>query len=75
MLLPAGDVVLNDSGSGYNFNTGVPNFKEFGYATADLAGDSVIFDGNGPRSASSRPVVRLRWAARSRTCARRCSAQ
>jgi phospholipid/cholesterol/gamma-HCH transport system substrate-binding protein len=48
VLLPAGDVVLNDSGSGYNFNIGVPNFKEFGYAAADLAGDSPVFDGNGP---------------------------
>ena len=47
-LLPAGDVVLNDSGAGYNFNTGVPNFKEFGYATTGLAGESGTFDGNGP---------------------------
>ena len=48
VLLPASDVVLNDSGSGYNFNTNVPNFKEFGYAAADLAGESASFDGNGP---------------------------
>jgi phospholipid/cholesterol/gamma-HCH transport system substrate-binding protein len=47
-LLPTGDVVLNDSGSGYNFNTGVPNFKEFGYVTTGLAGESGSFDGNGP---------------------------
>jgi hypothetical protein len=40
--------VLSDSGSGYNFNTGVPNFKEFGYATTGLAGESGTFDGNGP---------------------------
>jgi phospholipid/cholesterol/gamma-HCH transport system substrate-binding protein len=48
VLLPTGDVVLNDSGTGYNFNSGVPNFKEFGYATTGLAGESSTFDGNGP---------------------------
>jgi phospholipid/cholesterol/gamma-HCH transport system substrate-binding protein len=48
VLLPTGDVVLSDSGSGYNFETGVPNFKEFGYATTGLAGESAPFDGNGP---------------------------
>jgi phospholipid/cholesterol/gamma-HCH transport system substrate-binding protein len=49
VLLPAGDVVLNDSGSGYDFNpANVPNFKEFGYATTGLAGESAPFDGNGP---------------------------
>jgi phospholipid/cholesterol/gamma-HCH transport system substrate-binding protein len=48
VLLPTGDVVLNDSGSGYNFTTGAPNFKEFGYATTGLAGESGTFDGNGP---------------------------
>jgi phospholipid/cholesterol/gamma-HCH transport system substrate-binding protein len=48
VLLPTGDVILNDSGSGYDFTTGVPNYKEFGYAAADLAGESQLFDGNGP---------------------------
>jgi phospholipid/cholesterol/gamma-HCH transport system substrate-binding protein len=48
VLLPTGDVVLSDSGSGYNFNTGVPNFKEFAYGATGLAGESGIFDGNGP---------------------------
>jgi phospholipid/cholesterol/gamma-HCH transport system substrate-binding protein len=48
VLLPTGDVVLNDSGSGYDFSSGVPNFKEFGYATTGLAGESGSFDGNGP---------------------------
>ncbi len=48
VLEPVGNVVLNDSGPGYNFNTNVPNFKEFGYAAADLAGDAPLFDGNGP---------------------------
>jgi phospholipid/cholesterol/gamma-HCH transport system substrate-binding protein len=48
VLLPASNVVLSDSGTGYNFNTNVPNYKEFGYAAADLAGESGTFDGNGP---------------------------
>jgi len=48
VLLPTGDVVLSDSGSGYNFNTNVPNFKEFGYGISGLAGESGTFDGNGP---------------------------
>jgi phospholipid/cholesterol/gamma-HCH transport system substrate-binding protein len=48
VLEPTGNVVLSDSGPGYNFDSGVPNFKEFGYAAAHLAGDGVIFDGNGP---------------------------
>jgi phospholipid/cholesterol/gamma-HCH transport system substrate-binding protein len=48
LLLPTGDVVLNDAGGGYDFNTGVENYKEFGYAAAGLAGESQPFDGNGP---------------------------
>jgi phospholipid/cholesterol/gamma-HCH transport system substrate-binding protein len=48
VLEPTGNVVLSDSGSGYNFATGVPNFKEFGYAAVNLAGDGTIVDGNGP---------------------------
>jgi phospholipid/cholesterol/gamma-HCH transport system substrate-binding protein len=48
VLLPTGNVVLNDSGTGYNFTTGVPNYKEFGYAVTGLAGESQPFDGNGP---------------------------
>jgi phospholipid/cholesterol/gamma-HCH transport system substrate-binding protein len=48
VLEPTGNVVLSDSGPGYNFDTGVPNFKEFGYAAVNLAGDGILFDGNGP---------------------------
>ncbi len=48
VLLPTSDVVLSDSGGGYNFNSNVPNFKEFGYVTTGLAGESDPFDGNGP---------------------------
>ncbi|MGH2955879.1 MAG: MlaD family protein [Solirubrobacterales bacterium] len=43
LLIPTGNVVINDQ-----FSTGVPNFKEFGYAAAALAGESQTFDGNGP---------------------------
>ena len=48
VLLPAGDVVLDDSGPGFDVSTGVPNFEEFGYAAAQLAGAGQGFDGNGP---------------------------
>jgi phospholipid/cholesterol/gamma-HCH transport system substrate-binding protein len=48
VLIPTGNVVLNDSGTGYNFTTGVPNYKEFAYTTTGLAGESQPFDGNGP---------------------------
>src|SRR5918995_5482793 len=60
VILPAGDVVLDDSGPGFNFSTGVPNFKEFGYAAAQLAGGLQGFDGNGPYlrvSAGNGPVT------------------
>jgi hypothetical protein len=55
VLLPTGDVVLSDSGVGveppfspFNFETGVPNYKEFMYAATGLAGETQNFDGNGP---------------------------
>jgi phospholipid/cholesterol/gamma-HCH transport system substrate-binding protein len=60
VVLPAGDVVLDDSGSGFDFSTGVPNFEEFGYAAAQLAGGLQGFDGNGPYlrvSAGNGPVT------------------
>jgi phospholipid/cholesterol/gamma-HCH transport system substrate-binding protein len=43
ILIPTGNVVLNDQ-----FNAGVPNFKEFGYALTQVAGAAQNFDGNGP---------------------------
>jgi ABC-type transporter Mla subunit MlaD len=46
-LIPAGNTVLQDSGPGYNFTTGEPNYREFFYSTVQLAGESQIFDGNG----------------------------
>jgi hypothetical protein len=46
-LVPAGNTVLQDSGSGYNFTTGQPNYREFFYSTVQLAGESQLFDGSG----------------------------
>ena len=48
VLIPTSNVVLDDSGTGYDFSTGVPNYKEFGYTVVGLAGESQPFDGNGP---------------------------
>jgi phospholipid/cholesterol/gamma-HCH transport system substrate-binding protein len=45
VLIPTGNVQLNDATFG---TTGVPNYKEFFYATVGLAGESQNFDGNGP---------------------------
>jgi hypothetical protein len=42
-LVPAGDIVIDDQ-----FNIGRPNAREFFYSTANLAGESQNFDGNGP---------------------------
>jgi hypothetical protein len=39
--------VLQDSGPGYDFTTGQPNYREFFYSTVQLAGESQLFDGNG----------------------------
>jgi phospholipid/cholesterol/gamma-HCH transport system substrate-binding protein len=46
-LIPAGNTVLQDSGSGYNFTTGQPNIRELFYSTVQLAGESQLFDGSG----------------------------
>ncbi|MGH2924264.1 MAG: MlaD family protein [Solirubrobacterales bacterium] len=64
VLVPTGDVVLLDSGAGYDFGTGVPNHKEFGYAVSGFAGESQSFDGNGPylRLQSGGGPVRVRGA-------------
>ena len=42
VLVPAGDVVINDE-----FSTGQPNFYEFFYSAVNQAGESQNFDGNG----------------------------
>src|SRR5215212_1614831 len=46
-LIPAGNTVLQDSGSGYDFTTGQPNIRELFYGTVQLAGESQLFDGSG----------------------------
>ncbi len=46
-LIPAGNTVLQDSGPGYDFTTGQPNYREFFYSTVQLAGESQLFDGSG----------------------------
>jgi phospholipid/cholesterol/gamma-HCH transport system substrate-binding protein len=46
-LIPAGNTVLQDSGSGYNFTTGQPNYREFFYSAVQQSGESQLFDGNG----------------------------
>jgi phospholipid/cholesterol/gamma-HCH transport system substrate-binding protein len=42
VVLPAGDLVINDE-----FTTGEENYKEFFYALVGLAGEGQNFDGNG----------------------------
>ena len=46
-LVPAGNVVLSDSGNGFDFSTGQPNYREFFYTAAGVAGETANFDGNG----------------------------
>jgi phospholipid/cholesterol/gamma-HCH transport system substrate-binding protein len=47
-LIPTGNIAIDDAGGGYPFSTGQPNFREFFYGVAQLAGESQGFDGNGP---------------------------
>jgi len=42
VLVPTGDQVIDD-----RFSSGAPNYREFFYATVNLAGESANFDGNG----------------------------
>lgn len=46
-LIPTGNVVLQDNYGGSDFTSGQPNYREFFYASAGLAGESANFDGNG----------------------------
>jgi phospholipid/cholesterol/gamma-HCH transport system substrate-binding protein len=47
ILIPTGNIVIDDAGGAYPFTTGVENFKEFFYSAAQQAGESQNFDGNG----------------------------
>jgi virulence factor Mce-like protein len=47
-LIPTGNVVVDNAGGAYPFSTGQPNYREFFYSTVGLAGESQMFDGNGP---------------------------
>ena len=47
-LIPTGDTIVDDAGGAYPFSTGQPNYREFFYGAAQLAGESQGFDGNGP---------------------------
>jgi ABC-type transporter Mla subunit MlaD len=47
ILIPTGNVVIDNAGGAYPFTTGVENFKEFFYSAAQQAGESQNFDGNG----------------------------
>jgi ABC-type transporter Mla subunit MlaD len=46
-LVPTGNVELQDSGGGSDFSTGQPNYREFFYTAAGVAGETANFDGNG----------------------------
>ena len=47
ILIPTGNIVIDNAGGAYPFTTGVENFKEFFYSAAQQAGESQNFDGNG----------------------------
>jgi ABC-type transporter Mla subunit MlaD len=47
-LIPTGNIVIDNAGGAYPFATGQPNYREFFYGVAQLAGESQGFDGNGP---------------------------
>ena len=61
VFIPMGNVVLDDEIPGpEDLSTGEPNFKELGYAAAQLAGALQNFDGNGHylrASAGNGPVT------------------
>jgi phospholipid/cholesterol/gamma-HCH transport system substrate-binding protein len=47
VLIPTGNVVIDNAGGAYPFSTGQPNIRELFYGTVQLAGESQGFDGNG----------------------------
>ncbi len=47
VLVPAGDVVIDNVPGDYELSTGQPNFNELFYGAVNLAGESQNFDGSG----------------------------
>jgi virulence factor Mce-like protein len=47
VLVPTGNVVIDNAGGAYPSSTGQPNFREFFYTAAQQAGAAGNFDGNG----------------------------
>jgi hypothetical protein len=48
VLVPTGDVVIDDQFTSAIAGWNVPNYKEFGYALSQVASAAQNFDGNGP---------------------------
>jgi phospholipid/cholesterol/gamma-HCH transport system substrate-binding protein len=47
VLVPAGNVVIDNAGGTYPITTGQPNIRELFYSFVNIAGESQSFDGNG----------------------------
>jgi phospholipid/cholesterol/gamma-HCH transport system substrate-binding protein len=47
VLVPTGNIVIDNAGGAYPFSTGQPNFREFFYTASQQAGAAGDFDGNG----------------------------
>jgi phospholipid/cholesterol/gamma-HCH transport system substrate-binding protein len=47
VLVPTGNIVVDNAGGSYPITTGQPNFRELLYAAVGIAGESQGFDGNG----------------------------
>ena len=47
VLVPTGNIIIDDAGGAYPFSTGQPTFREFFYTAAQQAGAGADFDGNG----------------------------
>ncbi len=47
VLVPTGNIVIDNASGAYPFSTGQPNFREFWYTAAQQAGTGGDFDGNG----------------------------
>jgi virulence factor Mce-like protein len=47
VLVPTGDIIIDDAGGAYPFSSGQPTFREFFYTAAQQTGVAGDFDGNG----------------------------